>query len=232
MWDFDGTLAYHRRGLWSGSMLHCLERTVPELRVSREDLRPHLQAGFPWHAPELAHPDLDTPQKWWDALFPALERAYAAVGVDRGLARELVVRVREDFVDPAQWRVFPDVFETLDALSARGWIHLVLSNHVPELSEIAGGLGFEGRIRRVFNSAETGYEKPHPKAYGRVLDTLGIAPGDGETVWMIGDSMRADVDGAEAVGIPAILVRRYAAGAERYCEDLRGVPAVVEGPPR
>jgi hypothetical protein len=63
-------------------------------------------------APELAHPDLDTPQKWWDALFPVLERA--------------------------QWRVFPDVLPALDGLSSRGWTHLGLSNHVPELSSIAG----------------------------------------------------------------------------------------------
>ena len=29
------------------------------------------------------------------------------------------------------------------------------------------------RVLRVFNSAETGYEKPHPEAYRRVLRTLG-----------------------------------------------------------
>ena len=33
---------------------------------------------------------------------------------------ELPARVREDFVDPAQWRVFPDVFPALDGLSSRG----------------------------------------------------------------------------------------------------------------
>ena len=29
------------------------------------------------------------------------------------------------------------------------------------------------RVLRVFSSAETGYEKPHPEAYRRVLRTLG-----------------------------------------------------------
>lgn len=206
-------------------MLHCLKQVSPEQQVSREDLRPHLQAGFPWHSPELAHQDLDTPQRWWDALGPVLERAYVAVGVDRDLARELTIRVREDFVDPAQWRVFPDVFPALDELSSRGWTHLVLSNHVPELSCITEDLGFEGRIRRVFNSAETGYEKPHPEAYRQVMRIMG----DAEMAWMIGDSMRADVAGAEAAGMPAILVRRHHPDAERYCEDLRGVFSIVEG---
>jgi hypothetical protein len=37
----------------------------------------------------------------------------------------------------------------------------------------AGGLRLGERVLRVFNSAETGYEKPHPEAYRRVLRTLG-----------------------------------------------------------
>ena len=137
-------------------MLHCLKQAAPGLPVSREDLRRHPRTGFPWHVPELAHPDLDTPQKWWDALFRVLERAYVAAGVAPGLARELPARVRENFVDPAQWRVFPDVFRALDGLSSRGWTQLVLSNHVPELSSMAGGPGLGERVLRVFKSVETG----------------------------------------------------------------------------
>jgi hypothetical protein len=98
----------------------CYGKVLPE---RCEYYRNHM---FPL-APELAHPDPDTPQTWWDALFPVLERAYV-----------LPARVREDLVDPAQWRVFPDVLPALDGLSSRGWTHLGLSNHVPELSSKAG----------------------------------------------------------------------------------------------
>ncbi len=227
IWDFDGTLAYHRRGMWSGTMLHLLRQADPNLPIKREDLRPHLQSGFPWHAPDKAHPELGTPQAWWDALIPVLERAYFAAGVDPGLARRLSVQVREDFTDPRQWRVYDDVFPTLDGLFARGWTHLVLSNHVPELPGIVGGLGLDGRISRVFNSAATGHEKPHPEAYRTVLQTLEEA----EAVWMVGDSVRADVIGAEAAGIPAVLVRRPHLGAARYSADLFGVPTIVQNGP-
>jgi hypothetical protein len=41
------------------------------------------------------------------------------------------------------------------------------------LAPAAGGLRLGERDLRVFNSAETGYEKPHPEAYRRVLRTLG-----------------------------------------------------------
>lgn len=225
IWDFDGTLAYHRRGMWSGPMLHCLAQAAPDLGVDKEDLRPHLQTGFPWHTPDRAHPELDTPERWWETLRPVFERASVAVGASPALARELSVRVREEYVDPEQWRVFDDVFPTLDALSSRGWPHLVLSNHVPELPEIAGGLALGGRIHRIFKSAETRYEKPHPEAFRAVLDA---AVGDIERIWMVGDDADTDVTGAQEAGIPVILVRKRYEGVERYCEDLRGVPRILD----
>ena len=101
----------------------------------------------------------------------------------------------------------------------------MLSNHVPELSGLVRGLGLDGRIFRIFNSAETGHEKPHPEAYRTVLGSLV----DPESVWMVGDSVRADVLGAERAGIPAVLVRRFHPDAARYSEDLLGVRAFVEG---
>jgi putative hydrolase of the HAD superfamily len=93
----------------------------------------------------------------------------------------------------------------------------VLSNHVPELSEIAEYLGLRSRISRIFNSAETGHEKPHPGAYLGVLRTLK----ETEAVWMIGDNADADVAGAEAAGILAILVRGYREEVRHCCEGCR-----------
>jgi FMN phosphatase YigB (HAD superfamily) len=37
---------------------------------------------------------------------------------------------------------------------------------------------------------------------------------------MVGDNLRADVRGAEAVGIPGILVRRYEEGAASFYPNL------------
>jgi ribonucleotide monophosphatase NagD (HAD superfamily) len=44
---------------------------------------------------------------------------------------------------------------------------------------------------------------------------------------MIGDSMTADIQGADSVGIPAILVRRYHEEAKYSCEKLSGVAAII-----
>jgi len=49
-----------------------------------------------------------------------------------------------------------------------------------------------------------------------------------EATWMVGDSLEADVRGAEAAGLPAILVRGPGRGARYHCEDLYGVADIVE----
>jgi putative hydrolase of the HAD superfamily len=79
----------------------------------------------------------------------------------------------------------------------------ILSNHVPELPELVGALGIAPYVDAVFTSALTGFEKPHPEAFRYALRAFG----DPQHVWMVGDSPTADVQGAEALGLRAILVR-------------------------
>lgn len=51
LWDFDGTLG-ERVGGWSGVLLAAVERIAPGLGLTPEQVRPHLQRGFPWHTPD------------------------------------------------------------------------------------------------------------------------------------------------------------------------------------
>jgi putative hydrolase of the HAD superfamily len=184
-----------------------------------------MRAGFPWHSPQEYHPHLSSGDAWWGALEPRFAEAFAAVGVDERSAREMARAVRGAYLAPERWRLYEDALPTLEQLSSLGWKHLLLTNHVPELGEIVDHLGLDRHLHGIFNSAQTGYEKPHPEAFRRVLEALPHA----DAVWMIGDNARADVAGAESVGIPAILVRSRREGVERFCEDLTGIAAIVEG---
>jgi putative hydrolase of the HAD superfamily len=89
---------------------------------------------------------------------------------------------------------------------------------VPELRQIVSALGLDDVVSFLSCSAETGYEKPHAQAFASVLDALRPAE-----AWMIGDNVVADVLGAEALGIPAVLVRRPDPRAARYADSLAGV---------
>jgi putative hydrolase of the HAD superfamily len=220
IWDFDGTLA-HRRGDtgWSMLLAEVLDTEESGHGHSADTFRPHLRDGFPWHRPEAAHPELCEPEAWWASVTPVLARAYEAAGYPPARADELAAAARRIYVDPAVgWTLFDDTVPALERLSQAGWTHAILSNHAPELGQIVAELGLDELVATVSCSAETGYEKPHPEAFASVLDKLGPAE-----AWMVGDNVVADVLGAEAAGLPAVLVRRSDPRATRYADSLAGV---------
>ena len=225
IWDFDGTLA-HRRGEtgWSILLAETLDAEEPGHAHSAETFRPHLRDGFPWHSPEVAHPELCEPEAWWASVRPVLGRAYETAGYSSERSLELADAARRLYVDPSVgWELFEDTLATLSRLAQDGWTHAILSNHVPELRQIVAALGLVERIELLSCSAETGYEKPHALAYASVIDSLRPAE-----AWMIGDNILADVLGAEELGIPAVLVRRPDSRAARYADSLAGVPEFLK----
>jgi putative hydrolase of the HAD superfamily len=199
LWDFDGTLA-RRTPAWSGCLVEALACVAPEVAasVTVEALRPGLRGGFPWQRPSVAYGARDS-DAWWAALAPVLEAAYGLAGVPSAVAVAAAARVRECYTDPARWAVFPDVGPALAMLGT--YRHVVLSNHVPELPALVAALGIA--VDAVVTSAAVGWEKPHAEMFAAGVAAAG-SPGE---IWMVGDDVGADIGGAEAFGIPAILVR-------------------------
>ncbi len=223
IWDFDGTLAYRQGGLWSAALLEILVQENPACPVTLEQLHPFLQTGFPWHHPHCPHPEIQTAEQWWDALDGIFEKAFLGVGVETAQAKELAKKVRLVYPNSLSWRLFEDVLPALGQLSDQGWTHLVLSNHVPELRQIIQSLPLSKYIANVFTSAATGYEKPHKQAFATLLGTLQEI----EKIWMVGDNLKVDITGAQNLGIPGILVRKFHAHARYYCETLQQISPII-----
>jgi putative hydrolase of the HAD superfamily len=221
IWDFDGTLAW-RPGGWAGAVSTVLRRFHPEIETSTDKIRSYLQSGFPWHAPENAHPGL-TPTEWWEDLQPVLSRAFRGAGLQNGDCMKMAHEVRAVYLDPLAWQRYNDSLPTLEILSTRGWKHILLSNNVPELPVLLERLGLSDYFIQVFNSAESGYEKPNHKAFRMVLDWIG----PDSTVWMIGDDFACDVLGGLEVGLPGILVRKPHPEAPIFCATLNELPEKV-----
>jgi putative hydrolase of the HAD superfamily len=226
LWDFDGTLA-HRPGMWRGCMVEVLDEHEPGHGISDDVFVPFLRDGFPWHAPDVAHPELCEADAWWRHVEPPLVRGYEGAGLAPERALALARLVRERYVDVSRWRLFDDTLPVLRRLRERGWRHVILSNHVPELGAIVAALGLDELVDETINSALTGYEKPNAEAF-----ELGRrAAGGAAEIWMVGDNPVADVAGAEAAGIPAILVRTDPASSpevERAARTLDEVEALLD----
>lgn len=223
IWDFDGTLGY-RTGGWTAAMQQALSLYAPDYSADADEIRSRIQTGFPWHGPEFSHP-MRTADQWWADLSNVFMSAYLSIGFSNMDAERMALAVREIYTDPAEWRLYEDVHPTLDTLRSMGCHHLLLTNHVPELPRVLSHLKIDGYFDKVFNSANTGLEKPHLRAFQNVLDYIG----ETGRAWMIGDSYIADVEGARAAGIPGILVRKIHLEANYCLPDIKGVPEIVTG---
>lgn len=222
-WDFDGTLV-SMPGLNSSALLAVLDECEPGHCIDREQIRPYLKGGFPWHNPEKPHLHLATPDAWWANLEIVFVRAFQGVGFELNRARELAKQVRKHIIDPRRYVVYDDTIPVLESLKTRGWRQVILSNHIPELPDIIEALGLSTYIDFCITSAISGYEKPNPEAFKKALKLTG----NPDRLWMIGDNPVADIQGAEAMGIPAILVRKpNTEKIKYYAPDLYGIIKII-----
>jgi putative hydrolase of the HAD superfamily len=68
--------------------------------------------------------------------------------------------------------------------------------------------------------------KPHPTIFQAALDLLDVKPADAV---MVGDSVEEDIEGAQAMGMRAILIDREDRhpDVEERLTDLYGLPAAL-----
>ncbi len=100
--------------------------------------------------------------------------------------------------------LFPDALETLHWLKERGYRLGSVTNRGwagPLFQQEMRDLGLAELFEVVAVSCEVGYVKPHPRIFQYALDCMGVEPG---VVVMVGDSLRGDVEGAQALGITAV----------------------------
>jgi putative hydrolase of the HAD superfamily len=138
---------------------------------------------------------------WWRRV---VDRSYAPFGEPTdpdGLFADLY----EWFAQPEAWRLFPDAADALPVLAARGLRLGVISNWDVRLPGLLAGHEATRRLDPVIVSGVVGAEKPDPAIYRAALEAAGVAP---EQALMIGDDYEADVAGARAAGLSAILLDR------------------------
>jgi putative hydrolase of the HAD superfamily len=120
-----------------------------------------------------------------------------------------VVRVAERIYD--QWagnhhfEMYDDVAPVLNELWARGVVLGVISNSHRSLDAFCEHFRLDTLVTTAVSSAVHGYMKPHPSIFEAALAQAGVRPGEAA---MVGDSLKADIEGAIAAGLRGILLRR------------------------
>lgn len=223
-WDFDGTLA-HREGHQRGAMMYALDQYCPGHDIATEQLKPYLRNVFPWHMPEIAHLHLNTPQAWWAHIEGVFGSAFVAVGISEDIAKTLARITHEHYLDAGEFILFPNTAKVLGELQEKGWQNIILSNHVPELSEIVASKGLSDYFTHCISSANIGYDKPNIEIFKHAI----ALAGNPSKAVMIGDNIDADVHGAKNAGLEAILIHTEPDDSvEHFAKNITDVQAILE----
>jgi putative hydrolase of the HAD superfamily len=138
-------------------------------------------------------------------------------------AERLAMRVYQEFGDPRRWRVYDDVLPALGRLRARGLKLGVISNWDRRLETLLVGLGLGEALDLIISSAVEGLHKPDPRIFALASQRMGIDP---RQAVHVGDHHYADILGATAAGMRAVLIDRHGADVTgRAITTLDGLEA-------
>jgi putative hydrolase of the HAD superfamily len=126
-----------------------------------------------------------------------------------------------------EFRPYPEVPRTLARLRHAGARLVVVSNWDVSLHEVLARTGLATLVDGAVTSAELGAAKPAPAIFARALELAGgVAP---DRALHAGDSVEADVAGARAAGIEAVLVVRDGTPAPAGVRTIRSLAELAAG---
>lgn len=223
LWDFQDTLA-HNDYMFSKALHKVLVQSEPATTVRLEDFKKRPMMGFTWQDHEREYFHLTNSDNWWRYAEHIFCEFYVSFGIEESKAAQLARLVRAELVKADEFCLYDDTIEMLGYFKQQDFQNVILSNHIPELELILEKLDLTQFFTHCITSAKVGYEKPNPGIYQYALQKIGSR----DDIWMVGDSIAADVRGAEAVGIQGILVRKQPKDTVKYfSKDLRGLKDII-----
>jgi HAD superfamily hydrolase (TIGR01509 family) len=139
------------------------------------------------------------------AATAVIAEAFADAGIEA--ADALVAQAEAVFFEPevGMSRLYPAAVETLAALRGEGLRLGMISNSTSHrlVVDIARRHGIADYFDPIVTSVGFGRLKPHPDIFRHVLEGWDVAP---DEAVMVGDTLGADILGANRVGMRSILV--------------------------
>lgn len=110
-------------------------------------------------------------------------------------------------VSQAHWRVEADAAPTLTALAERGYRMGIVSNasDSADVRKLVEDAGLRSFFEVVLVSADVGLRKPHARPFELALNHFGVPP---QRAVMVGDTLGADIRGANALGMASVWITR------------------------
>ena len=114
-------------------------------------------------------------------------------------------RVYEEWATNHHFEIYDDVAPVLTELASRGFVLGAISNSHRSLDAFSAHFKLDGLLTATISSAEHGFMKPHRSIFEAALEKARV---EAVNAVMVGDSLKADIEGALAAGLRGILLRR------------------------
>jgi len=119
--------------------------------------------------------------------------------------------------------LFDGTIELLSHLKTNFDLHLI-TNGFDEVQHFkVRNSGLDSFFGQVFTAEKVGYKKPHPKIFEIALQNTVTAP---DAALMIGDSLEADILGAQALGMQAIHFNSHHEPHHQHCPIVQSLDEI------
>jgi len=199
LWDVD----YSGEAQAYETLRRRLAREIGEPIPPAQKLRAAVSAVFLRETEAWLHGKLE--QKPTAEIY---REGFETLGLD--VSAEVLSRIAEAALFRSiRYTVDPETRHVLRALKERGQAVGAVSNTYQSSRALEKSLAKHGLMQYIDTlvvSSEVGWEKPHPAIFQEALRRLGVAP---QEAVFVGDFVWADVQGAQALGMKAVLTHQY-----------------------
>ena len=167
------------------------------------------------------HPEFQHDDTIW---FTFTERIVIGMGGTPPASYDCAVEITRGWEQHENFELYEDVIPTLARLRGAGLKIGLVSNSARDVHAFARHHALD--IDAGISSFHHGKTKPHASIFRAVLDLLEVGPDEAA---MVGDTIEADIEGALAIGMQAVLVDRLDQHPDRAdrLTDLYALPAVL-----
>jgi len=126
-------------------------------------------------------------------------------------------------ISQEQWFIEDDSIATLEYLKDNNYRLAILSNagDDDDVMMLVKNAQLTSYFEHVITSAKVGFRKPDPRIYQELLNLMDVPA---SRAAMVGDTLNADIKGAQNVGIYSIWIKRRADRSENWEHENKIIP--------
>lgn len=161
-----------------------------------------------------------------DSLATLRDRCASVLRTALGIEQVQLPVVREAMLSALHFDPFPDAAPALEELRSAGVRVVAASNWDSSLPDVLERTGLARLLDGVVSSAAAGAAKPAARLFEAALELAGSAAAD---TLHVGDRTDNDVEGAQALGMRAVLIARH--GGRPPGVEVPVISSLAELPP-